>query len=60
MQKSRLYKTRILLVVFMGVRLGSLTLREERRQRPFENGVLNRTFGSKRDEMIGGWRKLAL
>jgi hypothetical protein len=24
----------------------------------FENGVLRRTFGPKRDEVTGGWRKL--
>jgi hypothetical protein len=24
----------------------------------FENGVLRRIFGLKRDEVIGGWRKL--
>jgi hypothetical protein len=26
--------------------------------RVFENRVLRRIFGTKRDEMIGGWRKL--
>jgi hypothetical protein len=36
----------------------SLTLREEHRLRVFENRVLRRTFGSKRDEVTGGWRKL--
>jgi hypothetical protein len=35
-----------------------LTLREEHRQRVFENRVLRRIFGPKRDEVIGGWRKL--
>jgi len=38
--------------------LGSLTLREERRLRVCENRVLRRIFGSKRDEVIGEWRKL--
>jgi len=33
-------------------------LREERRLRVFENRVLRRVFGSKRDEVIGEWRKL--
>jgi len=33
-------------------------LREERRLRVFENGVLRRIFGPKRDEVIGEWRKL--
>jgi hypothetical protein len=31
---------------------------EEHRLRVFENGVLRRIFGPKRDEVIGGWRKL--
>jgi hypothetical protein len=37
---------------------GSLTLREEHRVRVFENRVLRRLFGPKRDEVTGGWRKL--
>ena len=36
----------------------SLTLREERRLRVFENRVLRRIFGHKRDEVTGEWRKL--
>ena len=36
----------------------SLTLREERRLRVFENRVLKRVFGPKRDEVTGEWRKL--
>ena len=36
----------------------SLTLREEIRLREFENRVLRRIFGPKRDEVIGEWRKL--
>jgi hypothetical protein len=36
----------------------SLTLREEHRLRVFENRVLSRIFGPKRDEVTGGWRKL--
>jgi hypothetical protein len=35
-----------------------LTLREEHRLRMFENRVLRRIFGPKRDEVTGGWRKL--
>jgi hypothetical protein len=35
----------------------SLTLREERRLRVFENGVLRRIFGPERDEVTGEWRK---
>jgi hypothetical protein len=36
----------------------SLTLREEHRLTVFENRVLRRIFGSKKYEVIGGWRKL--
>jgi hypothetical protein len=36
----------------------SLILREEYRLRVFENRVLRRIFGPKRDEVRGGWRKL--
>jgi hypothetical protein len=35
----------------------SLTLREEHRLRMSENRVPRRIFGSKRDEVAGGWRK---
>jgi hypothetical protein len=38
--------------------LVSLTLREELRLRVFENRVLRRIFGPKRDEVTGEWRKL--
>jgi hypothetical protein len=36
----------------------SLTLREEHRLRVFENRVLRRIFGPKRDEVMGVWRKV--
>jgi hypothetical protein len=36
----------------------SLTLREEQRLRAFENRVLRRIFGPKRDEATGEWRRL--
>jgi hypothetical protein len=35
-----------------------LLLREEHRLRVFENRMLRRIFGPKRDEVTGGWRKL--
>jgi hypothetical protein len=35
-----------------------VTLREEYGFRVFENRVLMRIFGPKRDEVMGGWRKL--
>jgi hypothetical protein len=36
----------------------SLTLREEHRLRVFENGVLRRIFGPKRDEIKGEWSEV--
>ena len=36
----------------------SLTLREERKLRVFENMVLRRIFGPRRDEVMGEWRRL--
>jgi hypothetical protein len=41
----------------MGVETWSLTLREERRVRVYENRVLRRILGPKRDEGAGEWRK---
>jgi hypothetical protein len=45
-------------VVLHGCETWSLTLREEHRLRVFENRVLRRIFGPKRDEVTGEWRKL--
>ena len=42
----------------MYANIWSVTLREERGLRVFENRVLARLFGSKRDEVTGEWRKL--
>jgi hypothetical protein len=53
-----LYRTIILPVVLFGFETWSFTLREERRLRVFENRVLRRVFGPKRDEVTGEWRKL--
>jgi hypothetical protein len=53
-----MYKTIILPVVLYGCETWSLTLREEHRLRVFENRVLRRIFGPKRDEVTGEWRKL--
>jgi hypothetical protein len=36
----------------------SLSLMEEYRQKVFEDRVMKRIFASKRDEIVGGWRKL--
>jgi hypothetical protein len=56
--KSRIYKIIILTVVLYGCETWSLTLQEEQRLRVFETRMLRRIFGPKRDEVIGGWRKL--
>jgi hypothetical protein len=45
-------------VVLYGCGTWSLTLREEHRLRAFENRVLSRMSGPKRDEVTGSWRKL--
>ena len=55
--KIKLYRTIILPVVLYGCEAWSLTLREERKLRVFENMVL-RIFGPRRDEVTGEWRRL--
>jgi hypothetical protein len=52
-----MYKSIILPVFLYGCKTWSLTLREEHRLRVFENRVLRRVFGLKRDEVMGKWRK---
>jgi len=56
--KIKIYRTIILPVVLYGCETWSLTLREERRLRMFENRVFRRIFGHKTDEVIGEWGKL--
>jgi hypothetical protein len=56
--KVKIYKTILLPVVLYGCGTWSVTLREERKLRVFENRVLRRIFGPKRDEVTGEWRKL--
>ena len=53
-----IYRTIILSVVLYGCETWSLTVREERKLRVFENRMLRRIFGPKRDELTGEWRKL--
>jgi hypothetical protein len=55
--KIKIYKTAILPVLLYGCKTWSLTLGEEHRLRVFENRVLRRIFGPKREE-DGSWRKL--
>jgi len=54
--KIKKYRTTciILPVVLYGCETWSLTLREKRRLRVFENSVLRRIFGPKRDEVTRG------
>ena len=56
--KIKTYRTIILPVVLYGCETWSLALREERKLRVFENMVLRRIFGSRRDEVTGKWRRL--
>ena len=56
--KNNIRRTIILPVVLYGCETWSLTLREERRPRVFENWVLTTIIGPKRDEVTGEWRKL--
>jgi len=56
--KINIYRAIILPFVLFGCKTWSPTLREERRLRVFENWVLRRVFGPKRDEVTGEWRKL--
>ena len=56
--KIKIYRTIILLVVLYMCETWSLTLREERKLRVFENMVLRRIFGPRRDEVTREWRRL--
>ena len=51
--KIKIHRTIILPVVLYGYETSSLILREERKLRVYENMVLRRIFGSKRDEETG-------
>jgi len=55
--KIKIYRTIILPVVLYGCEAWSLSLREERKLRVFENMVLRRIFGTRRDEVTGEWRR---
>ena len=54
--KIKIYRTIVLPVVLYGCETWSLTLREESKLRVFENRVLRRIFGPKRDGVTGEWR----
>jgi hypothetical protein len=51
--KIRIYRTIILPVVLYGYETWSLTLKKERRLRVFENRMLRRILGPKREEVTG-------
>jgi hypothetical protein len=53
--KIKINKTIILPIVLYGCEFSSLTLREVYRLRVFENRVFRRIFGTKREEVAGGW-----
>ena len=55
----KIYRNIILPVVLYGCETLSLTVREERWLRVFENRVLRRIFGPNRDEVKGGVEKTA-
>ena len=53
---NKIYRTTILPVVLYGFETWSVTLKEERSLKLFENRMLRRIFGPKRDEVTGEWR----
>ena len=57
--KIKIYRTLILPVVLYGCVTWSLTLREERKLRMFENMVLRRIFGPRRDKVNGRMKEIA-
>jgi hypothetical protein len=56
--QTTIYRTIILPIILYGFDTWSLTLREERWLRVFENRVLRRIFGPEREAVIGEWRKV--
>ena len=50
--KIKIYRTIILPIVLYGSGIWSLTLREERKQRVFENRILRRIFGPQGDDVV--------
>jgi hypothetical protein len=54
----RIYRIIISPVVVYGYELWSLTLSKKHRLKVFENRMLRKIYGPKRDEVTEGWRKL--
>ena len=57
--KIKIHRTIVLPVVLYGCETWSLTLREERKLRVFENMVLRGIFGPRRDKVTGGMEETA-
>ena len=58
--KIMIYKTIVLPLVLYGCENWSFTLSEKRRMRVFENRVLRRISGPKKDKVTGDWKKTTL
>jgi hypothetical protein len=56
--RVKIHRTIILPVVLYGCETWSVTLKEQHRQRVFENRVLRGIFGPRRDETTREWRRL--
>jgi len=56
--KIKIYETIVLLIVLYGCETWSLTLSKEHRLRVSKNRMLRRIFGPKREEVVGGWRRM--
>jgi hypothetical protein len=56
--KIKIYRNIILPIVLYGCETWSLTLREEMKLRVYENMLLRRIFGPRRDEVTGEWRRM--
>jgi hypothetical protein len=56
--KIKIYKNIIFPVILYECETWLLTLREDRRLRVFENEILRRIFGPKREKVTGEWIKL--
>ena len=56
--KLKIYRTVILPVILYGCESWSTTVADEQKLRVFENKILRKIYGPKRDEMTGEWRRL--
>jgi hypothetical protein len=56
--KIKTHRTTVLSLVLYGYETWSITSREDRRLRVFENRVLRKVFMPKREKVTGNWRRL--